>query len=1294
VTRLSISRRKVGFSIALILLLSAIVAGYSIVKRNAENFVQQLVESQSGGKLLFQVDKVKFDLLKLSLEFQNPLLITHDTTVTETGYHIKAQSLSVKVHTLWTVFTKSQFLIDSVAVQSPEIEINRYHLSDKVNISVPEEIDIVYGSLRKILAIVRLDYLHIDGAKIIINDFTSPGSLPMVISKINLVIEKVNDAKGTGDTRFLLADRIMFEIFDQDIASSNGRNRLKFKKFRLSTHSRTIRLDSCFISGNSADSSGAGFNTFVDTLRVTNVDFNALVKDGKIKLDSALCINPDVNFLVSAKGENRRGRKTLQEVVENSDSLDFMLKKMLGDLDIGYLEVKNANVRIITKKGDKSKIYQTEKSNFSLKGFRVNSDPAVPIILERFNLYLKNYKEYSPDSLYVVAFDEIQVIDKGISLLNFRVGPTRKNNELLSREIKMAAFEFNDIDWPKLLYESRIVAHNAILVKPEFHFRLPGIKKRTSGVKSNPLDILHELKNKIQVEGLLVRDGSVKLDIANRKHIALTHVDAEVGVNQLLQVENWFRIVDALDTLSFSSGEFKSPELSLAFAAGRFSSWNQSLKFSQIVQANTDKSLTVKLQEVALDGLYFHSPDSININYFGWGAADILVNTPLKQSDTLKTKDPVHRTISIESLSGRNSNFDIRGREFDATGRINHLKTDQMILANGRKPSISGLFIDGNYIHLKKGDLRGDVAPFIIQEQGSSVVNNLVVNLPVNGETLFINIPKILFVADINRLIAGDFSMESVEVQRPVISFLPKSTESTTQSNRSAGKLPRLNIGSLRVIQPSLIGLPKSISGKMQLNTGRSDWDFVGIHSDATSLSIDSLRFITARPYFSNDRLRLLPTGRETVAVNASGIQFQPGTNEKKSSWKVLLDQVETSGFDLNLMEKDTVKQHLVMESLHLTNLRLNNATATNLPELFHTNHDFTISRGNILLENGQIRLRTANLSMDQAVRSLSLDSLTFSPMADKETFMKGRVFRHSYIEVGTGSVQVRSIDFDQFLKDSVFHSGKVVVNNLHFLNYIDKRLPFQQGIEKPMLTDLFKKIKLKFVLDSLLLRNSAIQAQEINDKTLLPASIDLTKIRGIVTGIRNCHYRLNDSLKFNLFARLLDATDLRVNYEHSYTDTLSGFKLKAIASSFDMTKLNPMLQPIASARVKSGYLDTLRMSVVGRKHVAVGTMKMHYHNLNVQYLNQGVEANATAKTKLISFFANRVVRKQRLLGSGEVYAERDPEKGFVNYWVKIFIGGVFTNTGVKSDKRQEKKYANTIQKYKVPPIPNIPVDY
>ena len=136
------------------------------------------------------------------------------------------------------------------------------------------------------------------------------------------------------------------------------------------------------------------------------------------------------------------------------------------------------------------------------------------------------------------------------------------------------------------------------------------------------------------------------------------------------------------------------------------------------------------------------------------------------------------------------------------------------------------------------------------------------------------------------------------------------------------------------------------------------------------------------------------------------------------------------------------------------------------------------------------------------------------------------------------------------------------------------------------------------------------------------------------------------------------------------------------------------MLRTFASAELKSGKLDTLRLSVIGRKYVAFGVMKMYYEDLNLVYLKKGDTENKTWLSKTISFLANRVVKTNNKKGTHEVYAERDIEKRFVNYWVKIIISGVLSNTGIRSDRKQVKKYEKGLKKRDVPPIPDIPVDF
>lgn len=125
---------------------------------------------------------------------------------------------------------------------------------------------------------------------------------------------------------------------------------------------------------------------------------------------------------------------------------------------------------------------------------------------------------------------------------------------------------------------------------------------------------------------------------------------------------------------------------------------------------------------------------------------------------------------------------------------------------------------------------------------------------------------------------------------------------------------------------------------------------------------------------------------------------------------------------------------------------------------------------------NSKTRLEIYNLSLLKSENNLSFDSIVFSPVDDRDFFMKTKEFQTTYIQLRTGKINVKDIDFEQLLKDTVIASKKVIVNDLHLFAYKDKRLPFRHGVEKPMLTDLLLNINPKIQVDSVLLRNGLIE--------------------------------------------------------------------------------------------------------------------------------------------------------------------------------------------------------------------------
>jgi hypothetical protein len=113
-------------------------------------------------------------------------------------------------------------------------------------------------------------------------------------------------------------------------------------------------------------------------------------------------------------------------------------------------------------------------------------------------------------------------------------------------------------------------------------------------------------------------------------------------------------------------------------------------------------------------------------------------------------------------------------------------------------------------------------------------------------------------------------------------------------------------------------------------------------------------------------------------------------------------------------------------------------------------------------------------------------------------------------------------------------------------------------------------------------------------------------------------------------------------------------------------------------------------LKAIGREYIAHGKMKMLYKDLKVEFLNKNDQGKKTFVTKVISIVANLLVKRNNLKTSGSVFAERNRERSFINYWIKIVLGGSLTNAGIRSNSKQEKKYRKALKKVNVPEIPNV----
>jgi hypothetical protein len=818
--------------------------------------------------------------------------------------------------------------------------------------------------------------------------------------------------------------------------------------------------------------------------------------------------------------------------------------------------------------------------------------------------------------------------------------------------------------------------------------------KKPIATKAKPSSILTEIKDRIKLKNFFIVDGVVNIKTTNGVSVNVDHCFADVKITQFLKENSLKNMVDAVGNLSFSKASFVNRETQVVVKGGRYSGANKSLIFAEVKQTKTDKSTAASFKNLDLSGININEGNDFYVSDLSWGNADISITK--KQTATKKSipDSIVKYKVAVNNISGGPARLSYYATNIAASTQIDKLSVDEIILQAGEKPVITGLKVDGHPILVNQNKTESGITDFNIRDKNTSVLHNVTLRLPANEKIMKIFLPELVFSADINKSINGLITADFIEMNRPVISFESHEVTSESKPEPAKHKLPLMQIGTLKINEPSIANLPENWAKKMQMSAGVSAFTIKGINSDGQSIRLDSLLGTLKNPNFNNNKISLVPTGKEFIRLVASDFTFSPWADSSSEKWAFKLNALHTSNFLIHTKRSDTLKQIITVKSLNLEALLLSSVSIKNYKDLLQNNDRFLLSKGDVVIDNGKTIIAVNNLQVDRRNNKLSLDSFYFYPAMERDSFIKTKIFQAPpFITLKTANILVNNVNYNQLVNDTAFVAKKINLAGCYFYLYKDKRLPFEYGIEKPMLTELIGRIKLKINIDSILLSNSHIQYEEMNDKTLLLGKVKISEMRGNITGVKNFNYAANDSLRFTVSTRIMDSARVKVKYAQSYTDSLSAFVLQVNIRPFNLTALNPMLEPLVSARVRSGYLDTVSMIAIGRRYVAWGKMKMYYRDLDFQYLDKGSEIKKTIKTKLITFLGNLVVHKKNGKGTGDIYTERISEKGFPNYWIRILLSGALTNTGIRTNKKAEKKYYEGIKKFDVPPITEISID-
>jgi len=1254
--------KTLGIILGIIIIL--VTALHIYVVNNAEKLIEDIVTSESKGKLKLKVKNLKFNYFSKKVELDDVTFFSNDSLDLVTSYHFQVDKIKIRVKALIPIFTRRELRIDSLFLVSPKIEVTRLKPLDTVgqkDISIPHEMGKVYNSIMDALKFLEVKRFQFDDGEFKLINKVLPNQQPLVITRMHFHIETDPDTKAED---FPESDKLVFWTKGQDINFPDGNHRLAFSRFRIKIKKRLIEIDSCTLIGKRADSSGSGFSLYLDTLKLTNVDFKSLYEKGLIKADSVYCLDPKFKIQLELKNKTAGPKKI--------PNLDTLINQLTGDMQLNYVGVRNAEVSITTNRNDKSTSFTSEKNNFEMTGLRIDHSLPQPISLESFDMAIRNYENFVKDSSYFLRFDSIRLRESKILLSNFSINTEPYKDK---RNIQVRQFILSELSWADLLFDQKVIARQALLIRPVIDYYPSGDAKPKS---RNPIvNSLAGINNFMSLDKLVIENGKIKIRTRHTIDLLLEDANLILNSNNVADSLSIANVEGSVELLNFKKGIMKTKNLVVYMDNASFDGTNKQFLFDKVNIYDHQQTFNINARNVKLDSLVFiDSLKMLTGEGISWKKADLEIN--LLQPGK-KDNDPL--IVLFKKIQGTNTQLYFNNAKSSLSVFLNTLSVasidkKEKLKLNALKTDGKDLYWFGQYTSLTADK-------FSLADNSASSFTNFQFRQAKDNDSVDVKASAIVFTPDVNSIIKGASQIKNAKISDPVVKL--RFTEKKDSSGETS--LPEIFVDQLEMERP-VFSLENSASKGLQKiywdgsnsNVSLKNFTSKGIDN---RISIGSLNTTLSNFSITNSNNKTTTSKEGSLKIQLSDMVVNSG---KKLFWSAKVNEVEAKNFTADSLGKKAANVKVYQGVLK--NLQLGSEINGDVKAIIKKNPSFTVTdiSGQIIDEKNNWTWH--DLSFSKSAQSFSVDSFSFHPVIGRDEFVAASKWQTDYITLKTGRISVSKFDLDQYLEDSVFRSGNITIDDPYFTSYRDKTPPFHAGIIKPLATKLIQKIPFKVSIDTILISNGTAVYTELNDKTKETAVIPVTRMSGDIFPIKNFDLTPVDSFRIRLNGYLLDSGWIRLRTRESYLDTLSGFLITLRMQPHSMLYLNKILPALSSIKLQSGYLDTLTMRAVGQEYLSLGEMRMYYHDLKVQFLKNGKEEKKRFLQGLMTFIANSfIVKNENKKRVGVVYFPRLRDRSFINYYIKIVMSGVASSVGAKKNKRLMRRYNKQLKIRQLPAI-------
>lgn len=505
----------------------------------------------------------------------------------------------------------------------------------------------------------------------------------------------------------------------------------------------------------------------------------------------------------------------------------------------------------------------------------------------------------------------------------------------------------------------------------------------------------------------------------------------------------------------------------------------------------------------------------------------------------------------------------------------------------------------------------------------------------------------------------------------------------TPQDNAGSGKsAERFSVSIPSLYVTGLKRLPENPAKNLNLSSLRIDRPELrisGMNGDIVAVSLTD--FEIGRIVWDSTRLHLGTIRlQEPTVLITEGRTFELATKPKKTLEAMKVDVYKALGkiageislgklalsdatVDYTSWTKDDSMKHQRLDTtdLEVEGLLIDTDTRTfKLDDIrFSTrNLAFPLDNGFYTLHVGRVDLTNTDLHVDHVHLVSRYPKMEFAYL---------QPHHKDWFDVRVGNLSLSGIDLPGYFKDRVLRIQDVQIGDTELQNFKNQQIPVPRHLV-PMIYSGLQKAPIKLEIQRVGVNNFSVVYEELARKGTVPGKLFLTEMNGVFTGFTNIVTTPDQYIRLDANGKLMGKGFFTATWMLPVDSLNDRFLLNARMEGFDLTILNELVTPLASAEVRSGWLKELTFDTEASSKGAKINMLFLYKDLQAALMKD--KDGELVEKKFLTDLVSRILKHDNNSRRSSVSIIRDPYHSTFNYLWQILRPAIVESVGVSKKKQ------------------------